>query len=113
MKATYEELVQIINEYWWDFFLLKKTDWFVDTWLKDNMHVYHAFEEHAKMLKPIRNFYSARTIVHKLRWDHWIREDNSKFKVSDHCSAYLARVVMRRNPELEGMFQLNNVMEEI
>ena len=93
---------------------LKKNRWFI-TWLKDNMHIYEAFHKYAIDLRVngCRKYYSARSIIHRMRWDTYYREAQpSKFKVQDHCTPYLARLVMLTNPQLKGMFSIKGGSDE-
>lgn len=85
--------------------------WFRD-WLKDNMHLYNEFETNAFYLRREgkRTRYSARAIIHKMRWDTLFKEkEPTEFKINDHSTPYLARLVMLSNRELDGMFQLRTI----
>ena len=108
MKATEQELLDLIDNNPQLFFGMKRLGWFKDWLVKDNLHVYHAFEswavEHRTTLQ--RHYFSARAIIEIMRWNTLTRDSTAEFKLSDHCMPYLARLVMLRRTELEGMFKL-------
>lgn len=86
---------------------LANTGWFRD-WLESNMHIYNEFERYAFDIKlhGKREYYSARMIIHRLRWDTLFREGASEFKINNNCTPYLARLAMLANPSLMGLFKL-------
>jgi hypothetical protein len=54
--------------------------------------------------------YSARGIMHVIRWETslmHVADPDEGFKVSDHWTPGLARVMIDRHKEFEGFFQLN------
>lgn len=106
--ATEFELWLMMDINWSQFKNMKKAVWFRDEWLPRSIHIYHAFEEQAIWLKRNvrRDKYSARVIIGKLRWDTMLADGSKGFKISDHCSPYLARLAMLRVPELKDMFNI-------
>lgn len=76
-------------------------------WLPDNMAVYHAFVKYAKELRnyQIRNYYSARAIWERLRWDTMVSDTGKLFKLSDLNMPFVSWLSMEAEPDLAGMFQ--------
>ena len=50
--------------------------------------------------------YSARTILHRIRWHYAIERGDREFKCNDHWSPPLARWFMQKHPEHTGFFEL-------
>ena len=47
------------------------------------------------------------TLFEALRWDYYIAVDSDDdFKLNNNFRAYYARLIMRANPDLEGIFDL-------
>ena len=51
------------------------------------------------------------TLVENLRWNYWMVTDDptSDFRLNNNHRAYYARLLMERNPEWEGLFELREV----
>lgn len=80
-------------------------------WLKDNMHIYRYFTGFAEDLKlrGAREYYSARIIWERIRWESIFAEQVRRgvvFKINNNYAPFMARLAMRSEPELEGMFQV-------
>lgn len=76
-------------------------------YLNENWHVYQAFEREAlKVFRTGRDYYSARTILHHLRFMSVIAEHGSEWKINNNHSPYFARLFELRNPECEGFFRM-------
>jgi len=50
--------------------------------------------------------YSARAILHRMRWHFQIEKGNRGFKCNDHWTPPLARWFIERHPEHEKFFEL-------
>lgn len=50
--------------------------------------------------------YSARGILHEMRWRRNVRDKNSHFKVNSIWSPLLARWFMKKYPGMKGFFRL-------
>ena len=77
-------------------------------WLPDNMHIYNSFVAYAHQLKQAnkREYYSARAIWERLRWDSMTTEnDDGHFKINGNYAPFVSWLVMEMEPELEGMFR--------
>jgi hypothetical protein len=49
--------------------------------------------------------YSARAILHQIRWEYQIERGDVHFKVNNNYSARLARWFMKHHPGTEGFFE--------
>lgn len=49
--------------------------------------------------------YSARAILHRLRWHHHVERGDRDFKINNKHSAPLARWFLVRHPDLAGFFE--------
>jgi len=75
-------------------------------YLRDNFHIYEAFEQTSVDLcaNGKRDKYGAFAIINKLRWDSLFHEVGTDFKISNNFAPSLARLTMLVNPQLDGMF---------
>lgn len=77
-------------------------------WLPRNMHIYIWFVGFATAMKVTRDrdYYSARMIWERIRWETMLREKPEKeHKLSNNHAPFMAWLVMEAEPELAGMFQ--------
>jgi hypothetical protein len=74
-------------------------------YLRDNLHVYAAFEREALRIAARRTHYSARTIVEVLRHNSALQEHGSEWKLSDWWTPHLARLFALMNPQHAGLFE--------
>ena len=79
-------------------------------WFPLNMHVIEAFERYAIELKRNgnREYYSIQAILERLRWDSILEDSALDYKLNNNHAACISRILMRLNPELDGMFQLRS-----
>ena len=79
-------------------------------WFPLNMHVIEAFERYAIELKRNgnREYYSIKAILERLRWDSMLEDSAVDYKLNNNHAACISRILMRLNPELDGMFQLRS-----
>lgn len=49
--------------------------------------------------------YSARAILHRIRWHHHVEKGNRDFKCNDHWTPAMARWFAERHPHLNGFFE--------
>lgn len=79
---------------------------FID-YIQDNLNVWLEFEK--MCLNLINNgyeHYSARTLIHVIRYQTHVGEFKSKYKVNDHISPVFARVFMILHPQHDGFFTI-------
>ena len=83
-------------------------------WSPENMHVIEAFERYALELKHTgkREYYSIKAILERLRWHSLLEDSALEYKLNNNHTACIARILMRLNPELEGMFQLRSMVKD-
>ncbi len=76
-------------------------------WLPENMRVYNAFVNFALELKrnTRRDYYSARAIWERLRWQSLVEDTDPDFKLSDSSMPFVSWLSMEAEPEMKGMFQ--------
>lgn len=79
-------------------------------WLRDNLHIWRAFENHANTLYLRgKRHRSARGIVHYLREDTALREvPGGEWKINNNVSPDLARLWLLIYPERAGFFELRS-----
>ena len=79
-------------------------------WFPLNMHVIEAFERYAIELKRNgnREYYSIKAILERLRWDSMLEDSALDYNLNNNHAACISRIIMRLNPELDGMFQLRS-----
>ena len=79
-------------------------------WFPLNMHVIEAFERYAIELKRNgnREYYSIKAILERLRWDSMLEDSALDYKLNNNHAACISRILMRLNPELDGMFHLRS-----
>lgn len=75
-------------------------------WWPHNIHIIRAFGKEALHLKTHgkRERYSCYTIREKLRWDSLFREVGTEYKISNNNTPFIARLIMKMNKNLDGMF---------
>lgn len=104
--ATKDSVIQTVTMY---------PEWFLPDffeWLEDNYHVFEVFVKHADELwNNGRRFYSSRTICEKMRFDHDVRENNSKFKISNTRTPDLGRLYVVLHPLRVDMFAYQNTIK--
>lgn len=106
----YDTLRGLINNYQLDIFgHLGNVGWFLK-WLRSNMHIFNEFIRYSNYLRyeGKREHYSARAITQRMRWDTLFQEEDSCFKISDHSTPYMSRLVMYLYPDLDGMFRIKS-----
>jgi hypothetical protein len=76
-------------------------------------HICDKFVELADMVRS-RGFehYSARAILHRLRWHYQIERGDVHFKINNNYSARLARWYMKIRPGALGFFQTRDRSEK-
>jgi hypothetical protein len=74
-------------------------------WLYENVHVFKVFESLAEALAARgRTYYSARTIIEKMRFDHDVSEVNTAFKISNNMAPDIVRLYVLTRPRRVNMF---------
>jgi hypothetical protein len=73
--------------------------------LEENPHIWEMFERFALMAARKREYYSAKAIIHRMRWQTEIEEKGGEFKLSDGWISHYARKFMEDHPEHDGFFR--------
>lgn len=75
-------------------------------WLRDNMHVWRAFEREAnRVWARGRRHYSARTLIEYLRHETALADAGGDFKINGNNVPDLARLYRLVHPERAGLFE--------
>jgi hypothetical protein len=73
--------------------------------ISKNQHVWEMFERFSLMAAKKREYYSAKAIIHRMRWQTEIEEKGGEFKLSDGWISHYARKFMEEHPEHDGFFR--------
>jgi hypothetical protein len=75
---------------------------------RDNPDIWRLFLRFTfQLLQAGRARYSARTILHRIRWETMVREQgNAGFKINDHWSTWYARKFHAWFPHYAGFFEV-------
>lgn len=113
MNRDYQMLLGTIARHEKDFKGLDDLKWF-KKYLRENLHVYKAAEKLAFELfySKQREYYSMWMIGNKLRWDTYVAELGSDYKINNNAFAYFSRLIMAHNPRLSGMFRTKTKPED-
>lgn len=72
-----------------------------------NPHVYEQLRNLALRLKRRgRTRYGMKGLFEVLRWQHAMETDDPEFKLNNNYTAHYARLLMEREPELAGFFEI-------
>ena len=77
-----------------------------------NPHVYDAFLDLAmQMKKRGKEKIGIGMLTEVLRWNYLMRTEdpNSQFKISNDYRSRYARLLMKQEPKLDGLFQINKL----
>ena len=79
-----------------------------------NMEVINEFERHTRYVKELkkRDYFSARAILHHIRWQTLIEDTVEDYKISNDVCSSIVRVVVHLFPEFEGMFRMKGRSSE-
>lgn len=83
----------------------------LNEFLAANPHFYGEFVKVARHLKALDyNNISARGIVHFMRIDRALKINRTDdYKINDHLSSRMARLVMEREQDLAGFFEIRKL----
>ena len=73
----------------------------------NNLHVYELFKKYTlQVIASGFNHYSARTIIHRIRWHTSIDTDDPEgFKINNNHSPYYSRMFVTEFPRHTGFFR--------
>ena len=76
----------------------------------DNQHVYHELVMLARRGKRAGSTkLGIKMLFEVLRWRHTLRTGGDDFKLNNNYHSYYARLIMAREPDLFGIFQLRKL----
>lgn len=80
----------------------------------ENPQIYSYFKRYAKQAKEAGfEKYSAKAIFERIRWYITVeRKKSDGFKVNNNYTAFYARMLMNKEPEFEGFFELREQKHE-
>ena len=67
--------------------------------------IYTLFSRFAHLAASKRDYYSAKSIFHRIRWETMVSDGFAEFKIDDGWISHYARKFMAENPEHDGFFQ--------
>ena len=76
---------------------------------RNNPHIYDAFEELTLEMTRYRKNFSARAVMHKMRWDTAIRGGGDDFKLPNWVSPYMVRLFEERHSRHIGFFRTADI----
>lgn len=78
-------------------------------WIPDNWHIYNGVVRLARESMEVedREYWSVDALCHVLRFETSIRDRSQhEVKINNNCTSGLARLIMAREPDLEGFFKI-------
>jgi len=84
-----------------------------DSFHKQNPHVYEALCKLALQMKRRGvTRYSIKGLFEQLRWLYALQTQGEEYKLSNDFTSRYARLLLERNPELQGFFALRELRSE-
>jgi len=77
-------------------------------WLARNKPIYNDFAAKALAISRRRDHYSARAILHVIRYETALKDSEGVVKINNIWSPGMARLFMEEHPELRGFFKTRN-----
>ena len=81
-----------------------------------NPHVYDAIRDLAMlMVRRGRKKIGIKMLIEILRWNYFMQTDDPtcEFKISNDYTSRYARLLMKQEPKLDGLFQINQLRETL
>jgi hypothetical protein len=80
---------------------------------ENNPHIYVLFKRFAfEAINAGRKHFSARMILHRIRWYTMVETSDTEYKVNDHHSPYYGRLFMKEFPAHDGFFRTRFIVGE-
>ena len=80
------------------------------TWLERNKPIYQSFVAKALAMSYHRDHYSARAILHVIRYETDLRDSEGTVKINNNWSPGMARLAMTEYPTLDGFFKIRDTL---
>ena len=82
-------------------------------WIEAHPQVFELFKQYAtEAMAAGQRRYSADALVQRIRWHltvETVPTDGTEFKINDHYSSRLARMLVEAEPKFEGFFELRQL----
>lgn len=80
-----------------------------EKWLKQNSHIYDAFEEKAKKIwEAGYKHFGQRCIWESIRYETSLREKDSDYKLNNNYLKGCALLFIEKHPECKGLFSFRD-----
>ncbi len=84
-----------------------------NNYIKDNLHVWRAFEQKALNMARFRKHYGAQTIVEVIRYNTDLKEHGGTFKINNNNVGMFARMFEKLHPEHAGFFRMRKCKYDV
>ena len=71
----------------------------------ENPHIYDYFRRFALMMAERREYYSAKCVFHRVRWETTLEGKDDLYKIDDGWISHYARKFMDEHPQYDGFFR--------
>ncbi len=79
----------------------------------ENPHIWEMFVKYTKDLTDAGlQHYSARGVMHRVRWEAGIKSSSDPFKINNDFTPYYARLFMREFPKHDGFFKTRELISK-
>jgi len=72
---------------------------------QEHPHIWQAFVRYTMQVAARREYFSAKAIFHRMRWDTAIGEEGADYKLNDGWISHYSRKFMDHYPQYENFFQ--------
>ena len=72
---------------------------------KEHPYIYAGFVRYTMQVAKKRDYFSAKAVFHRMRWDTAIGEAGADYKLNDGWISHYARKFMKDHPEYDGFFE--------
>jgi hypothetical protein len=71
---------------------------------RENPHVYPLFVRFTRQAKMFHRGVGINAVLERARWETYLSTDGDPYKLNNNFAPYYARLIMRLNPDLNGVF---------
>ena len=72
---------------------------------KEHPYIYEGFVRYTMQVAQKREYFSAKAVFHRMRWDTAIGETDAEYKLNDGWISHYARKFMKEYPQYDGFFE--------
>lgn len=82
-------------------------------WLHDNVKVYALYERFALEASERKKKFSIALLTERIRWEvlMGIQKDSEGYRINNNYRAYIARDLLYKYPQLQGLLETRRVWE--